>query len=137
MHRELRAALFRWQGELEKQAEKRPEIAAALADPETAYVLLTRNGRRLSHSTMSKQFKWRAKRAGVRPHAAGAAVNPENKARVSTHTARRPVATTLYRKGVDIADVARLLNDTVQVVVDHYAASSTEKQRKVAAQLKY
>jgi integrase len=137
MHPELKAALFRWRGEQEKEAAKRPDIAKALADPETAYVLLTRNGRRLSHSTMSKQFKWRANRAGVRPHAAGAAVNPENKARVSTHTARRTVATALRRLGVDVAEVATLLNDSVQVVVDHYAASSTEKQRKVVAQLRY
>jgi integrase len=137
MHPELKAALYRWQAAQEKEAAKREAVAEALADPQTAYVLLTKNGKRLSHSTMSKQFKWRAKRAGVRPHSAKAVVNPENKSKVSTHWARRTVATTLRRRNVDIADVATLLNDTVQVVVDHYAASSTDKQRKVVAQLKY
>jgi tRNA pseudouridine-54 N-methylase len=100
-------------------------------------VLLTKTGKRLSHSTMSKQFKWRADRAKVRPHAAGAAVSKENKSRVSTHWARRTVATTLRRNNVDVAEVATLLNDTVQVVMDHYAASSSEKQHKVVAKLRY
>jgi integrase len=137
MHPELKAALYRWQGAQEKQAAKNDEVAAALANPETAYVLLTKTGKRLSHSTMSKQFKWRADRAKVRPHAAGAAVSKENKSRVSTHWARRTVATTLRRNNVDVAEVATLLNDTVQVVMDHYAASSSEKQHKVVAKLRY
>jgi site-specific recombinase XerD len=112
-------------------------VAAALSNPETAYVLLTTKGKPLCHSTMSKQFKWRAKRAGVRVHAAGALVGKENKSRVSTHWARRTVATSLRRKGVDTADVADLLNNSVQVVIEHYAASSTAKQHKVVAQIGY
>jgi integrase len=137
MHLELKAALFRWQAAQEKQAAKNPAIAVALTSPETAYVLLTSNGLPLSHSTMSKQFKWRANRAGVRAHAAGALVGRENKSRVSTHWARRTVATSLRRKGVDIAEVADLLNDTVQVVKDHYAGSSTPTQHKVVAKISY
>jgi integrase len=137
MHPELKAALFRWQAAQAKQAQKFPAVAAALTNPESAYVLLTTEGKPLCHSTMSKQFKWRAKRAGVRVHAAGAVVGAENKSRVSTHWARRTVATSLRRKGVDVAEVADLLNDTVQVVMDHYAASSTEKQHKVVARISY
>ena len=137
MHPELKAALYRWQAAQEKQAQKLPAVAAALTSPETAYVLLTTTGKPLCHSTMSKQFKWRAKRAGVRVHAAGAVVGTENKSRVSTHWARRTVATSLRRKGVDVAEVAELLNDTVQVVIDHYAASSSAKQHKVVSQISY
>ena len=137
MHLELKAALLRWQAALEKQAAKRPAVAAALTSPETAHVLLTTNGKPLCHSTMSKQFKSRANRAGVRRHAAGAIVGKENKSRVSTHWARRTVATSLRRKGVDLAEIADLLNDTVQVVKDHYAGSSTDKQHKVVARISY
>jgi hypothetical protein len=60
-----------------KQAQKFPAVAAALTSPESAYVLLTTEGKPLCHSTMSKQFKWRARRAGVRVHAAGAVVGAD------------------------------------------------------------
>lgn len=48
-----------------REAEKNPKIAAALADEDTAYVLLTYNGKPLAASTVTKTLKWRARRAGI------------------------------------------------------------------------
>jgi len=52
----------RWQL---KEAERNPAIAEALADEETAFVLLTRTGRPVTGQTVAKMLKWRAVRAGV------------------------------------------------------------------------
>ena len=138
LHPELKAALLRWRSRQQEQAERHPAVAAALADPETASVLLTREGRPLSHSTIAKQYKWRAKRAGVKLHGANAAVNYENKSRVSPHAARRTVGTSLRRNGTDLADIADFLNHSdLQTTRDHYAFSSTPQKKKVVAQLRY
>lgn len=48
-----------------KQAERYPQVAAALADERTAFVLLTRNGKPLHPQQAAKMLKWRAIRAGV------------------------------------------------------------------------
>lgn len=138
LHPELKAALLRWRSRQQEQSDRNPAVAAALADPEWAYVLLTKNGRRLSHSTIAKQYKWRAARAGVRPHSERAVVNYENKSRVSPHAARRTVGTSLRRSGIDVADVAGILNHSdVQTTLDHYAFTTTPEQRKVMSRLRY
>lgn len=82
MHPQLRAALLRWREEQREEAERRPAIAKALANPETAWVLLTRNGKQLSHTTLGKMVKWRAVRAGPYPHPPGK--QPSTRTRVSS-----------------------------------------------------
>lgn len=47
------------------EAEHRPAIRDALADPEKAYVLMTINGRKTSPSTATKIATWHGIRAGV------------------------------------------------------------------------
>ena len=89
MHPQLRAALLRWHDEVLKQAEANRDVRVALSDPETAYVLLTRTGRPLCHSTMAKQAKRRAGRVGVLRHADRSKVGKENTSRVSPHALRR------------------------------------------------
>lgn len=59
--RELRL-YQRWQL---SEADHNPAIRDALADPEKAYVLLTKNGKRTAPSTVNKISKWHATKAGV------------------------------------------------------------------------
>jgi integrase len=47
------------------EAERRPEMRDALADPEKAYVLMTIHGRKTSPSTVTKIATWHGIRAGV------------------------------------------------------------------------
>jgi site-specific recombinase XerD len=138
LHPELKSALLRWRSAQHREAAKRPAIALALADPATAFVLLTREGRPLSHTTIAKQYKWRARRAGVRLHAPGAQVNAENTSSISPHWARRTAGTTLRRQGVDLADVADFLNHaSVETTRKHYAFTTTEAQRRAVAKLNF
>lgn len=51
-----------WQ---EAEAECNAKIASALANIETAYVFLTRNGKRQCPTSIAKMIKWHARRAGV------------------------------------------------------------------------
>ena len=154
MHPQLKAALLRWQREVVKLAERyllrarelassKPEkaaewrgLAAALEDPETAYVLLSRTGRQLCGSTIAKQSKWRAARVDLLPHANPAAVSPENKSRVSPHAFRRSGAQNLRSKGVELADIAELLNHKdLNTTRLHYAYTDTPKLRKTVMAL--
>ena len=57
MHPNLRDALQRWRIEQRGIASGNDKVAAALADERTAYVLLTRNGRPVSKTTLGKQLK--------------------------------------------------------------------------------
>ncbi|MGE5335924.1 MAG: hypothetical protein ACM3JL_00695 [Nitrososphaerota archaeon] len=47
------------------EAQRNEAMRDALADPETAYVLLSRTGRKTSPQTISKIAKWHAVKAGV------------------------------------------------------------------------
>lgn len=137
LHPELKAALLRWRSVQRREGRRWPAIAAALSDPETAFVLLTRNGRPLSHSTLAKQYKWRARRAGVRLHPEGAQVNAENTSEVSPHWARRTGGTELRRR-VDIAAAAEILHHkSLDTTRNHYAFASSEEQRKAVGKLSY
>lgn len=138
LHAELKAALLRWEDRQDEQAETNAALRAALADPDTAYVLLTYKGLPLCHSTMAKQYKWRAKRAGVRAHGLNAVVGVENKSKVSPHAARRTAGTSLRRNGVELVDVADFLNHSdLQTTREHYAFTSTPQKRKVMDKLTY
>jgi integrase len=52
----------RWQL---SEAERHPAMRDALSDPETAYVLITSNGKKTSPSTVTKIATWHGIRAGV------------------------------------------------------------------------
>lgn len=100
IHSELRGALLRWRSAQREEAETNEAIAEALRSDSTAYVLLTRQGLPLAHTTLAKQLKWRADRAGVlhvtlekRSDARG-----ENKSRISPHAIRRSVATMMRKE---------------------------------------
>ncbi|HEU4656359.1 MAG TPA: tyrosine-type recombinase/integrase [Capillimicrobium sp.] len=65
LHPALRAELRRYRHWQEQEAKRNPRLRAALADEETAFVLLSSSGKQLHRSTLTKMIKWRAVRAGV------------------------------------------------------------------------
>jgi integrase/recombinase XerC len=131
LHPQLRAALLRWREVVLDQAQRNPAVRAALSHPDTAYVLLTRNGRPLCHSTLAKQAKWRAARVGILPHPPSAHVGHENKSQVTPHAFRRSFAQIQRSRGVELADLADALNHKdVNTTRNHYAYTDTPRLRE-------
>lgn len=131
LHPQLRAALLRWHDVVLSEAASNPAIKRALSHPETAFVLLTRNGKPLCHSTMAKQVKWRAARVGILLHPPSAHVGRENKSQVTPHAFRRSFAQIQRSRGVELADLADALNHKdVNTTRNHYAYTDTPKLRE-------
>lgn len=127
IHPELMVELRRWYVEIERLAEHNPRIAAARIDPKRDFVLLTRNGRPLRHTTLYKQLKLRAAIAGihVRDDTTG-----ENRSRVSPHVLRRSFATILLNDGIPLDAVADVLGHaSIDTTRAHYAFTSTARRR--------
>ena len=145
VHPELLSALRFWKHEQQRQAKKNPAMAKALSDPETAWVLLTKNGQRVCKQTIAKQLDWRAARAEVRllaklvaqadPDEADAEREPgtcvhkleERKTEVSPRVIRRSMATLLRKDGVSVFDVQPMLNHkSVGTTLAFYATDDDE-----------
>lgn len=130
----------RWQ---EGEARRNSHIAAALADPRMAYVLLTRNGRRTPPETVAKMVKWRATRAGIGVvPARGKWDVPGGKtSRVSPHALRRTWATTALNDPHDpvpIDVVAEVLNHRdISTTRRHYAHTKPERATKALRTRRY
>lgn len=137
IHDQLRAALLRWRREQASQAESNPALEAALADSSTAYTLLTRKGQPISHTTLGKQVKWRAARAGILPHSDSATVGRENKSRLSPHALRRSFATILRSQGLSLGDIAEILNHSdINTTRRHYAFTDNPVKRRTINQFR-
>ncbi len=111
----------------EYAATRNPALAAALDDPDTAFVLLSRNGRQLAPGAIAKQLKRRANTAGlyVLDPAHG-----EKRNLVSPHAIRRSIATELLNDGVPLDAVADLLaHEHVDTTRRHYAFASDARRR--------
>lgn len=131
LHPQLRAALLRYRDWVLDEAGRNPHILDALRNPDTAYVLLTRNGKPLSHSVLSKQAKWRAARVGIRLHPTGACVGRENTSQVSAHVFRRSYAQLERSRGVPIEDIAAVLHHKdINTTLTYYAYTDTPKLRE-------
>lgn len=127
IHAKLLRELRRWQLTQVQRAESNPALAEALADPDTAHVLLTRTGRQLPHNAMSKQLKRRAARAGL--YVLGPE-HGEHRSRVSPHALRRTFATLLLNDGHHLDAVADVLGHaSVDTTRDHYAFASDARKR--------
>jgi integrase/recombinase XerD len=136
LHPQLEAALLRWRDAQQRQAKKNSAVAGALANEETAYVLLTRAGRPVARTTLSKQLKWRAARAGILAYEEPRGRFRENTSALSPHMIRRSMATMLRNQGVALDDVADLLNHKdVNTTRNHYARTTTERKRAVIEQI--
>jgi integrase/recombinase XerD len=127
IHPELMPQLRRWAMQQSVDADRNPQIKLAKANPDTDFVLLTRRGQMIPRSTMSKQLKQLAVRAGIYPleskHGA-------YRSQVSPHALRRTFATILLNDGHHIDAVADVLgHHSVDTTRTHYAFSSTARRR--------
>ena len=110
-----------WQLE---EAARNPRVRDALADASTAYVLLTRTGRRTAPQTITKLLKWRAQRAGIAVVTATSAFDsPGGKtSRLSAHAMRRGWADYALNHPTDPVPI-----DVVSEVLNHKDISTTRR----------
>lgn len=120
----------RWQRE---EALRNRAIRQALEDEDTAYVLLTRNGKRTRPETIAKMLKWRAIRAGVAVKDSTARWDaPGGKtSKLSPHAMRRgwaDIALNDHDTPLDV--VAEVLKHTeTSTTRRHYARTKPERAR--------
>lgn len=131
LHPALFLALKEWQAIQAREAERNDALRVALADPQTAFVFLSRNGRQLASSTFWKHVKWRAARAGILPHPDGSKVGSENTSALSPHALRRSWATIMRNNGVSLEDIADgLRHQYVDTTRRHYAFTEEPTRRR-------
>lgn len=120
----------RWQL---SEAERIPAIRDALSDPETAYVLLTKNGKRTCPQTVTKIATLHGIRAGVglRKATSGADSIDGMTSRVSPHAYRRAWATIALNDEEQPLDVVAevLKHSSTATTRRHYAPTKPERAR--------
>ena len=125
-----------------KEAEKNPDIAAALADEETAFVLLTRRGNQIHGQQLAKELKRHALNAGV-----GVVKIPKTReypygktSKLSPHALRRAwarLALNHPRKPVPIDVVSAVLHhEDIDTTRRHYAPTKPERARAATRDFK-
>jgi integrase len=119
------------------EAERNSAMRDALSDPETAYVLLTRTGKRTSPESVYKMLRWHAIRAGVGLYKTNARWDAPGgiASRVSPHALRRAWATIALNDEELPIDVVSevLLHREIATTRRHYAP--TKPARAQAALL--
>ncbi len=127
LHPELRAELRCYRVHLLDLADRNPHVREALANPDTAYLLLTRNGRPFTKRSLYAMVKHRANRAGLYVEKP---MHGERRSRVSPHVLRRTFATLQLNDGHPLDAVADVLgHESVDTTRKHYAFSSNERRR--------
>lgn len=127
IHPRLMVELRRWNLHQARLAESAPALAAALRDPENAYVLLTRFGNALAKGAISKELQRRA--ASIDLYRLEPA-HREQRSRVTPHAIRRSVATMLLNSGETIDAVADVLHHRqLDTTRRHYAFSSSPRRK--------
>ncbi len=120
----------RWQL---SEAQRNPAIRDALSDPEKAYVLLTRTGKRTYPETIYKMLTWHAVRAGVGVcKANGRWDSPSGRtSRISPHAMRRAWATiALNEEELPIDVVSEVLkHKDIATTRRHYAPTKSDRAR--------
>ena len=122
----------RWQL---SEAERRPEMRDALADPERAWVLMTIHGRRCSPSTVTKIATWHGIRAGVGMKKATPGIDAVDgmTSRVTPHCFRRAWATIALNDEKDptpidvVSEVLR--HSDIATTRRHYAPTKSDRAR--------
>jgi integrase len=122
----------RWQL---SEAERRPAMRDALADPEQAYVLMTTKGRKTSASTVTKIATWHGIRAGVGLKKATPGIDAVNgmTSRVTPHCFRRAWATIALNDEKDptpidvVSEVLR--HKDIATTRRHYAPTKSDRAR--------
>jgi integrase len=115
------------------EAQRNDALRDALADPETAYVLLSRTGRKTPPQTISKIAKWHAVKAGVGVRKSQGTRDTLGglTSRVSPHAYRRAWATiALNEKELPIDVVSEVLKHAdIATTRRHYAPTKSERAR--------
>lgn len=121
------------------EAERNPAIRDALSDEETAYVLLTCNGKPMHPNSIAKTLKWHAIRAGVGvKKAKGRWDAPGGKtSRLSPHAMRRGWATiALNDEELPIDVVSQVLkHKDITTTRRHYAPTKPERARRALREM--
>lgn len=121
----------RWQL---SQAQHNPAIEDALSDEDTAYVLLTDNGKPMHPNSIAKMLKWHAIRAGVGvKKAKGRWDAPGGRtSRLSPHAMRRGWATiALNDMGESIDAISEVLKHAdITTTRRHYAPTKPERAQR-------
>jgi integrase len=122
------------------QAERNAMIRDALSDPETAYVLLTRNGKRVDKDSVSKTLIWHAIRADV------GVIQTKNRfdtvqgrtSRISPHAMRRAWATIALNEEEQPIDVVSevLKHRDISTTRRHYAQTKSDRARTALVDMK-
>lgn len=119
-----------------KEAEQNPRIAAALAREETAFVLLTRNGKPIHAQQAAKMLKWRAIRGGIALVPANSAYDSIDgmTSKVSPHSLRRAWARLALNhpenpQPIDVVSEV-LRHKDISTTRRHYAQTKPERARK-------
>ncbi len=135
--RELRI-YQRWQAET--YARKHRAVADALANEETAFVLLTCNGRRTQPSTISKMLKWRARRGGVAVQATTAKQDSPGgrTSRLSPHAMRRGWGTIAHNEhGVPMEVLQQVYKHKhLSTTQTHYVHTKPERAQQALRQMR-
>jgi integrase len=135
--RELRA-YRKWQ--TETFARKHRAVADALANEDTAFVLLTCNGRKTHPNTVSKMLKWRARRAGVAVETTTAKRDcPTGQtSRISPHAMRRGWGTIAHNEhGVPMEVLQQVYKHKhLSTTQTHYVHTKPERARQALRQMK-
>lgn len=115
------------------EAARLDAMRDALADPETAYVLMTRHGRKTAPQTIAKIVKWHAVKAGVGLRKSNGTRDTVNgmTSRISPHAYRRAWATiALNEKELPIDVVSEVLRHAdIATTRRHYAPTKSERAR--------
>ncbi|HEU5063942.1 MAG TPA: site-specific integrase [Solirubrobacterales bacterium] len=120
----------RWQL---SEAERHPAMRDALSDPETAYVLMTANGKKTSPSTVTKIATWHGIRAGVGLKKATPGIDAVNgmTSRVTPHCFRRAWATMALndeKNPIPIDVVSEVLrHKEIATTRRHYAPTKSDR----------
>lgn len=120
----------RWQL---SEAERNPAMRDALSDPESAYVLLTRNGNPTHPESVGKILTWHAIRAGVGVYRAQGRHDAPGglTSRVSPHAMRRAWATIALNEEEQPIDVVSevLKHKDISTTRRHYAPTKSDRAR--------
>jgi|HubBroStandDraft_4_1064222.scaffolds.fasta_scaffold07412_7 site-specific recombinase XerD len=134
LHPELVRQLRIYKQHQERVIKTNNKIRNALSDPETSYVLLTRNGKKLSPTSISRMLKWRAIRANVAviPAKGKGWDSPGGKtSKVCAHSLRRAWATHALDKDVPLETIQEVLHHSdISTTRRHYAFSKPERARE-------
>ncbi len=121
-------------------AARNAAIRDALSDPETAYVLLTQNGRKMKGQTVTRMLEWHAIKAGVGVYSTDQKFDAPGRksSKVTAHAMRRAWASTALNDEELPIDVVSevLLHRDITTTRRHYAPTKPERAKAALVSMK-